>query len=161
MIRLAPDRLAYPARASARLLAPDRGGGAMGTGRPHRIQIVEDDYFIGMQIEDALAAAGYEIVGIAPDRREAIALAGRTTPDLVLMDIRLARGSDGVETAIELRRRYGLRCVFVTAHADAGTRARADPAQPLGWVTKPFTPATLVGIVKATLAADDGGEDVT
>ena len=66
MIRLAPDRLAYPARASARLLAPDRGGGAMGTGRPHRIQIVEDDYFIGMQIEDALAAAGYEIVGIAP-----------------------------------------------------------------------------------------------
>jgi len=56
MIRLAPDRLAYPTRASARLLAPDRGGGAMGTGRPHRIQIVEDDYFIGMQIEDALAA---------------------------------------------------------------------------------------------------------
>lgn len=158
MIRLAPDRLAYPARVSGRLLAPDRGGDAMGIGRPHRIQIVEDDYFISMQIEDALTAAGYEIVGIAPDRREAIALAARTTPDLVLMDIRLARGSDGVETAIELRRRYGLRCVFVTAHADPITRARADPAQPLGWVTKPFTAAGLVGIVTAALAAGDDGE---
>jgi two-component system, response regulator PdtaR len=69
------------------------------------------------------------------------------------MDIRLARSSDGVDAAISLLHRQGLRCVFVTAHADPATRSRAVAAHPLGWLIKPFNAAALVKAVREALAA--------
>ena len=53
-------------------------------------------------------------------------------PDLMLMDVRLAGGGDGVDTALELFHEMGLRRLLATAHHDSRTRLRAQSAQPLG-----------------------------
>jgi len=53
------------------------------------------------------------------------------------MDIRLANGDDGIDTAITLLQRFDLRCIFVTAQSDSETRTRANAAHPLGWLAKP------------------------
>lgn len=118
-----------------------------------RILIVEDDYFVGLQNEDMLIKAGFEVVGIATNSEYALSLAAQEQPDLVLMDIRLAQAGDGVEAASKLLERHGLRSVFVTAHADPATRSRAVSARPLGWLVKPFTAGALVKCVTDALTA--------
>jgi DNA-binding NarL/FixJ family response regulator len=105
-----------------------------------------------MEIENALLDAGFKVVGIAASADEAIALARDEMPDLAIMDIRLAGTRDGVDAALQIFSETGIRCIFATAHSDPATRHRALPAQPLGWVAKPYAPHALVQAVRAGLA---------
>jgi DNA-binding NarL/FixJ family response regulator len=111
---------------------------------PTRILIVEDDFLIAMQTEDALTDAGFKVVGIAATAEEAIALAREQRPVLVVMDIRLAGKRDGIDAAKDLFTELNIRCIFATAHDDPHTRQRAAPYAPLGWLAKPYTMASLV-----------------
>ena len=116
------------------------------------ILLVEDDFLVGMEMETGLAEAGYEVAGIAATAEEAVAIATERRPALVVMDIRLASARDGVDAALEIYRTLGIRSLFATANADAQVRARAAPAQPLGWVAKPYRVETLLKAVEEALA---------
>jgi len=118
-----------------------------------RIVIVEDDWFVSMEIEHIVETAGYDVVGVATSADEAVALATQRQPDLILMDIRLRGDSDGVEAAIEINRRHGIRCLFCSAHNDSGTIERAQAAAPAGWVSKPFSGPQLTEAIAAALEA--------
>lgn len=117
------------------------------------ILLVEDDFLVGMEMETGLAEAGYEVAGIAATAEEAVELAARHRPALVVMDIRLASDRDGVDAALEIFRTLGIRSLFATANNDAQVRARAAPAQPLGWVAKPYRVETLLKAVEEALRA--------
>jgi two-component system, response regulator PdtaR len=64
------------------------------------------------------------------------------------MDIRLVGAKDGVDAATEIMSRLSIPSLFVSAFTDEATRSRAAPAQPLGWLTKPFTVEQLVESVQ-------------
>jgi DNA-binding NarL/FixJ family response regulator len=113
-----------------------------------RILIVEDDFLIAMQAESALIDAGFIIIGIATTAEEALVVATEGRQDVVIMDIRLAGARDGVDAAGDLFRELGLRCIFATAHDDQNVRNRAQPYSPLGWLTKPYTMASLTSVVR-------------
>lgn len=117
------------------------------------VLIVEDDFLIGMQTESALMDAGIHVVGIASTAEEAVLLARQHKPVLAVMDIRLAGRRDGVEAAGDLFRELGVRCIFATAHDDQDTRTRAEPFAPLGWLAKPYTMASLIALVRQSMAA--------
>jgi DNA-binding NarL/FixJ family response regulator len=119
--------------------------------RPIRILIVEDDYFVALELEHRLLAAGYEIAGIAATAEEALAKARSGSPDLAVMDIRLAGPRDGIEAATELVG-LGIPSIFATAHADAETRRRAEQARPLGWLQKPYAPESVIALIEQALA---------
>ena len=129
-------------------------GGSVGLerqARPARVLIVEDDYFVSMEIETTLMEMGCEVIGIAATGEEAIELAERERPELALMDIRLAGQLDGVEAASDIYTRLGIRSLFVTAHSDSETRSRGEVANPLGWASKPFTSHQLTAAIQAAL----------
>ena len=126
----------------------DSGLAAARLGRSAPVLIVEDDHLVAMDLETVLLDAGLDVVGIAATAEDAVALAHREKPDLVIMDIRLASARDGVEAALDLFRDLGLRCIFATAHQDAATRLRAQPAHPLGWLSKPYQPSALLQTVQ-------------
>jgi two-component system, response regulator PdtaR len=111
------------------------------TGR--RILIVEDEMFVAMDIELVVGRAGHQAVGFAGTAERAIALAGELDPDLILMDIRLRGERDGVDAAIEIRQRFDIPSLIISAFSDAQTRERAGPAQVLGFISKPFDRARL------------------
>ena len=136
-----------------RLAALFRGqaASARDAGEPARILVVEDDFLIALQAETALADAGFHVIGVAASAEEATELAAAHQPDLVVMDVRLSGQPDGIDLAIELRRDHAIRCLFATAHADAQARLRAEPARPLGWLQKPYTMASLIGMVRRAL----------
>jgi CheY-like chemotaxis protein len=127
-----------------------------------RVLVVEDDFFLGIMIEEALRNAGFVVVGIATDTQQAMTFASDQGPDIALMDIHLAHGDDGVETAVALMRDFGIRSLFVSANADPQTKSRADAARPLGWLAKPFK---LVGLTTAVaealsvMAKEKGGDE--
>jgi DNA-binding response OmpR family regulator len=124
--------------------------GACMSGRP-RILVVEDDFILSIMMQDALSNAGFDVVGIARNAEQANVLASQQLPNLAVMDIRLANGDDGIDTAITLLQRFDLRCIFVTAQSDSETRTRANAAHPLGWLAKPFRPNSMVGAVVGAL----------
>jgi two-component system, response regulator PdtaR len=115
---------------------------------PARILIVEDDFLVASDMEAGLTDAGMEIVGVASSAEEALKLARTERPTVVVMDIRLAGKRDGIDAALELFNTLGIRCVFATAHNDEDTRLRAEPANPIAWVPKPYSMASLVEAVR-------------
>ena len=116
-----------------------------------RVLIVEDDYLAASDAEFSLRQAGYEVVGIARSADDALRLASAERPRVIVMDIRLSGQRDGIEAAIELFRATGIRCVFATAHDDAWMRLRARPANPLGWLPKPYTSRDLIETVRSAV----------
>ena len=113
-----------------------------------KILLVEDDMIIGTHISMVLREAGYEVVGILPSGEAAIAHLEHDTPDLILMDISLKGGLDGVETAIVIRERFPIPLIFLTANTDQGTFERAKTAHPLAFIAKPFDPQALVRAIE-------------
>jgi two-component system, response regulator PdtaR len=113
-----------------------------------RVLIVEDQYFVAVDCELQLRSVGIDCVGLATTAAEAIDIAEREHPDFVLMDIRLASVADGVDAAVVLYERFGIRCIFASAHADPATRKMGERAHPLGWLDKPYTGGQLVATVR-------------
>ncbi|HZR72746.1 response regulator [Bradyrhizobium sp.] len=142
-----------PQRPREPVLAPgDRLESETPSNNNDRILIVEDDLLVASEMEATLCDAGFEIVGIATTGNEALQLARTESPILAVMDIRIAGDRDGVDTALELFRSQGLRCIFASAHSDHDSRLRAQPAAPLGWLQKPYTMASLTEMVRAAVS---------
>jgi len=125
--------------------------------RGERILVVEDNWLVSLEIESALSDAGFEIVGIATSAAQALRMAELHRPQLILMDIRLQGSADGVDAAIEIRRRLGIRSIFVSANLDPNMKERAQAADPLGWIPKPFSSPQLVRGVHEAIDGDKAG----
>jgi two-component system, response regulator PdtaR len=107
--------------------------------RSLRVLIVEDEFFISLHTKTLLTALGHAAVAVAVSADQAVSVAERERPDVVLMDIRLSGARDGIDAAEEIRARFGIRSIFVTANTDPETRRRAEATQPLGFLEKPLT----------------------
>lgn len=117
------------------------------------ILIVEDEALNALYISSVLEVCGYEVIGVTATAAEALDLAAGQVPDLVLMDITLRGEVDGIAAARSLQERLGVPILFVTAHADAPTLARARAINPAGYLLKPFTAQQLETAVRKALAS--------
>jgi len=132
--------------------APAERSAGTGEAAEGTVLVVEDDYFAAWELENGLSEAGFDVVGTTGSAREAVALARSERPDVVVMDIRLRGGGDGIEAALAILAETGIRCIFATAHLDAQTRRRGDAARPWGWIGKPYATPALVALVKDAIA---------
>ena len=117
-----------------------------------RIVIVEDNHFVARQCERVLTDAGCEVVDIVITADEAVRVALERRPQLILMDIYLPGKRDGVDAAIEIFERCGIRSIFASAPADSAVKARAEIARPLAWLPKPFSDKKLLATVESAIA---------
>jgi two-component system, response regulator PdtaR len=147
-----PSHSLSPHEQSGPVFLPDERPTGRKTSTVPRILIVEDDYLVAMEAEAALAEAGFEAAGIANSADEAVKLAKIERPTLVVMDIRLIGKRDGIDAALEILKDTGVRCIFATAHHTLATRTRAAPADPLGWLPKPYTMEDLIDMIKSAVA---------
>lgn len=116
------------------------------------VLIVEDNWLVSLELEAALLDAGYSVPAIAVSAEEALSACETLKPDLILMDIRLLGERDGVDAAIEARRRFDIPSIFLSAHDDAQIQARAADARPLAWLSKPMTPDHVIACLESLLA---------
>ncbi len=78
--------------------------------------IVEDEAIAVLFLRFILERMAHEVVGVADNGEDAIAMAARVKPDVVLMDMRLRSRMDGIETANRIRAESGIRCIFISAY---------------------------------------------
>lgn len=104
----------------------------------NRILIVEDEALVAENLKERLQGFGYEVSGIADTGEKAIALANEHSPDLVLMDINLAGAMDGITAGGEIRARWGIPIIYVTAFDTQAIIDRAKKTNPSGYILKPF-----------------------
>jgi two-component system, response regulator PdtaR len=118
---------------------PQHAGSEETEARSLRILIVEDEFFISLDTKALLKGLGHTVVAIAVSADEAVRMADKERPDVVLMDIRLIGARDGIDAAAEIQRRFAIPSIFVTANTDAATRARAQAVGPVAFLEKPLT----------------------
>jgi two-component system, response regulator PdtaR len=109
------------------------------------VLIVEDDLLISDLIEDVLVGAGYEVSGVARTAAEAIALGLRHKPDLAVIDVRLADGSDGTVAAARLMDQFTLGVLYATGNPEYVFASRAPGHACL---KKPYRPGDIVRALK-------------
>ena len=100
--------------------------------------IVEDEVIVAADLAAKLQQLGYCVTGTTAYGEEAVLLARKHRPDLVLMDICLAGATDGVAAATTIRRELDLPVIFLTAHSDAATISQARQTGASAYVRKPF-----------------------
>jgi CheY-like chemotaxis protein len=100
---------------------------------------VEDEFFIALDTENQTQELGHTVIGTAVTGDEAIAIAEREKPDAVLMDIRLIGEMDGITAAREIKSRFGIPSIFVTANTDPSTLRQAEAIEPVAVLQKPLT----------------------
>jgi signal transduction histidine kinase len=115
------------------------------------ILIVEDERIVAKDIQQTLVGLGYDAYAIAATADEAMAHAAARRPDVVLMDVRIQGPIDGVEAARQMRDRFDVPVVYVTANADDATIARANEAEPYGYLVKPIQASELRSAIEIAI----------
>lgn len=139
-----------PARVVDRHDRPEREG--QGTSAP-LVLVADDEPAMRLLHTVNLEAAGIVVLAAA-DGPAAVSLARSRRPDLAIIDVSLP-GMGGFEVAEQLRgdpRTAEVRLLFVSGATGAANEARASGLGAVGYVDKPFDPATLTGLVLDALA---------
>jgi signal transduction histidine kinase len=119
--------------------------------RKPKILILEDETITARHLGLILTQLGYEVAGIAADGETALKLIAETCPALLLADIGLDGGMDGVEVAARARDQWKIPTVFLTAYSDPETMRRARMTEPYGFLVKPFAEHELHATIEIAL----------
>lgn len=120
------------------------------------VLVVEDETKIRELLRSYLEREGFDVISTGSGA-EAILLAGRAAPDLIVLDLRLPDVS-GEEVAREVRRESGVPILMLTAKSAEEDRIRGLELGADDYVTKPFSPRELVLRVRAILRRGPGGQ---
>jgi PAS domain S-box-containing protein len=113
-----------------------------------KILVVEDEKIVAWDIKETLEKLGHQVVDLAVSGAAAIRAAVDKDPELVLMDIRLEGEMDGITAGNEIYQRLKIPVVYLSAHADEITLARAIKTAPFGYIIKPFQAQTLQSTIQ-------------
>lgn len=116
-----------------------------------QILIVEDEQIIAADLEGKLAQLGHQVVGSAASGEDAIVLAERLRPELVLMDIRIQGGMDGIEAARRIQALTGVPVVFITAYGEMFLSNPGLMVPPAICLSKPFSLYQLRAVLETVI----------
>ena len=116
-----------------------------------RILIVEDSILVAMHIKYILSKAGYKIIAEVTSGEEAVEVADRENPDLILMDIMLAGQMNGITASAIIQKQSNVPVIFLSAYSDRQTIDDAKATAPYSYIIKPFDDKDLLTRVELTL----------
>ncbi|MBN2620595.1 response regulator [candidate division WOR-3 bacterium] len=117
-----------------------------------RILIAEDEIIVAKDIELALQKRGYEIAGTVTTGKKAIQYAEKTNPDLLLFDIKLQDGMDGIEAVRRILKHRDIPVIFLTAYITDTISQRAKEINPYAFIIKPFSVEELHSNIEIALS---------
>lgn len=119
-----------------------------------KILISEDEVIIAEDIAASLEELGYETCAI-DSGEDTIDMIRETQPDLVLLDINLRGGADGVDIGSRIKEEFNIPFIYLTAYADHATVDRAKKTEPDGFLVKPFDEKSLRSAIEIALYKHD------
>lgn len=115
------------------------------------VLVVEDEGLVAAGLKGQLENIGHRVVGLAKDGQEAVGLASKLRPDLIIMDIRIP-GVDGIEAARAILAGEAVPIVFLTAYPDEDFVRRAGEAGAMAYLLKPVNERALRSTIEVALA---------
>ena len=115
------------------------------------ILIVDDDHTTSSVMQLYLENFGFIVPDIASSGAEAINKTKSLKPDLVLMDINLGKGLNGIDTAEVIMRNFHVPVIYVTSYHDDETLKRAQLTNPYGFINKPLRDTDLKTTIRLAL----------
>ncbi len=113
------------------------------------VMIIEDEAIIALHIRSIVEGLGHSVTGVARTRTEAVALAQKTRPELVLADISLADGSSGIDAVKDILAAVSVPVIFITAFPER--LLTGERPEPTYLITKPFEPETVIATIGQAL----------
>jgi two-component system, response regulator PdtaR len=104
-----------------------------------KVLIVEDDMIISMVNTRYVKIFGFDVIGNAKTGKEAIDLATKTDPDIILMDIKIKGEIDGIETMHEISKFCDAKVIYITGNSDQEIKSRAARTNIVGFCVKPIS----------------------
>lgn len=118
---------------------------------PVHIMIVEDERIIALHLRKQLEKLGYERTSVHTQGLDALKAIERDPPDIILMDIRIDGDIDGIETASGIPSNLMIPVIYLSAHSEDATLARAQKTRPYGFLIKPFSDRELHATIQMAL----------
>ncbi len=106
--------------------------------KKNRVLIVEDNSLVAKDLQKSVSSFGYITLKPVASGEAVLEAVESGTPDLVLMDIKLKGAMDGIAAAEQIRSRFNIPVIYLTAFADDKTLKRAKITEPYGYIIKPF-----------------------
>ncbi|MBN2664318.1 MAG: response regulator [Bacteroidales bacterium] len=103
-----------------------------------KILIIEDNFITLREIEIRIKQMGYMNTETAVTGEEALEKIETFIPNLVVTDINLGKGIDGIETAKRIRQKIDVPIIYLTAYDDDDTLAKANINEPYAYLVKPL-----------------------
>ncbi len=103
-----------------------------------KILIVEDESIVAKDIQNILINLGFDVPAVVSNGEDAISMAQKHKPELILMDIMIKGDMTGIDAAKKIKEKFNIPIVFLTAYADEKTINNAKDAVPYGYIIKPF-----------------------
>lgn len=123
---------------------------------PAKILVAEDEFIIAKALEESLTEMGYDVVDAVATGEQAVEVAVRLKPDVVLMDIQLKGSMDGIQAAQRIQNALGIPVVYLTAHSDPDTLKRVIHSKSYGYLTKPITEEELKDAIDKAVSRHRG-----
>ena len=118
------------------------------------LMIVEDEVLVSILLRDELQKAGYKVLDLTDRQDEALEIAKAEKPDLALVNIRLAKGDDGIELSKHLKG-LGIPVLLISGQV---SRANSAKTVAIGSMPKPYDPEEMVLAVAYLLARLNGDD---
>ncbi len=121
-------------------------------GRGAKVLLVEDERIVALDLKMSLEDMGYVVTGMGASEEEAVRMATEHQPDMVLMDINLGAGGDGINAAQRIMTDLDIPVVYLTAYDTQETIDRANAVAPYGYLLKPVEMGDLHATIQVATA---------
>ena len=117
----------------------------------NRILVVEDEFLIARDLKNILSSEGYEVIIDLDNVKTAIEEIESKQPNLVLIDLHLSDGADGIDLGHYLNKKDTIPFIYITSYTDKITMNRVHETRPYGFIVKPFKPIDVLTTVSIVL----------
>jgi CheY-like chemotaxis protein/DNA-directed RNA polymerase specialized sigma24 family protein len=114
-----------------------------------RVLIIEDEPIIALDLENLITELGHEVVATAATRDQAVELALKKKPGLILADINLGEGGSGLDAVSKILEGFDIPVIFVTAYPEK--LLTGERPEPTYLIAKPFLPEAVQATVGQAL----------
>ena len=104
-----------------------------------RILLVDDDQLIRFVHQMFIERAGHEVVGVAEEETQAVRMALELKPDVVVMDIRLEDGTNGISAMRTIQQTLNIPAIYISGNSDNKTIEDAEKTIMKAFLVKPVT----------------------
>jgi DNA-binding response OmpR family regulator len=117
----------------------------------YRILVVEDESIIALDLQNILQNFGFEVCCVVSSGEESIHAANQSSPDVILMDVKLKGAMNGIEAAKEIHKSLNIPVIYLTAFGDESTVRDALTHRDFAYIRKPFEEREIEMAVRKTL----------